>query len=70
MGYAELLETLQNLPQDKQEEVFDFVKFLAAKSTRLAPNSTAQAKLHEYQQTLASFEQKYAMTTAAFQHAF
>ena len=32
MGYAELLETIQNLPQDKRAEVFDFVEFLAAKS--------------------------------------
>lgn len=32
MGYAELIETIQNLPQDKQAEVFDFVEFLAAKS--------------------------------------
>lgn len=32
MGYAELIETLQNLPQDKRAEVFDFVEFLAAKS--------------------------------------
>lgn len=32
MGYAELIETIQNLPQDKRAEVFDFVEFLAAKS--------------------------------------
>ncbi len=32
MGYAELIETLENLPQDKRAEVFDFVEFLAAKS--------------------------------------
>ncbi|MFA6203952.1 MAG: DUF2281 domain-containing protein [Gallionella sp.] len=32
MGYAELIETLQNLPQDKRAEVFDFVEFLAARS--------------------------------------
>jgi len=32
MGYAELIETLQNLPQDKRAEVFDFVEFLARKS--------------------------------------
>ncbi|MDO9012309.1 MAG: DUF2281 domain-containing protein [Gallionella sp.] len=32
MGYAELIETLQNLPQDKRAEVFDFVEFLATKS--------------------------------------
>lgn len=31
MGYAELIERLQNLPQEKQAEVFDFVEFLAAR---------------------------------------
>jgi hypothetical protein len=29
MGYAELIERLQVLPQDKQAEVFDFVEFLS-----------------------------------------
>ncbi|MCK9389754.1 MAG: DUF2281 domain-containing protein [Sulfuritalea sp.] len=32
MGYAELIERLQALPQDKQTEVFDFVEFLSARS--------------------------------------
>lgn len=32
MGYAELIRTLQALPQDKQAEVFDFVDFLAARA--------------------------------------
>ncbi|MEX8520477.1 MAG: DUF2281 domain-containing protein [Leptothrix sp. (in: b-proteobacteria)] len=32
MGYAELIRTLQELPQDKQAEVFDFVDFLAARA--------------------------------------
>ncbi|PWC39050.1 DUF2281 domain-containing protein [Azospirillum sp. TSO35-2] len=31
MGYAELIEKLQALPEDKQAEVFDFVEFLAAR---------------------------------------
>ncbi len=31
MGYAELIETLKSLPQEKQAEVFDFVDFLAAR---------------------------------------
>lgn len=31
MGYAELIEKLQALPMDKQDEVFDFVEFLAAR---------------------------------------
>jgi hypothetical protein len=36
MGYAELIETLQNMPEDKRAEVFDFVEFLAAKSKALS----------------------------------
>lgn len=32
MGYAELIERLQALPQDKQAEVFDFVEFLSTRS--------------------------------------
>ncbi|MEQ1534139.1 MAG: DUF2281 domain-containing protein [Sideroxydans sp.] len=32
MGYAELIQTLQTLPQEKQSEVFDFVAFLANKA--------------------------------------
>jgi hypothetical protein len=31
MGYAELIEQLQTLPEDKRAEVFDFVAFLAAR---------------------------------------
>jgi len=29
MSYAELIETLQALPEAKQAEVFDFIEFLA-----------------------------------------
>jgi len=32
MGYAELIERLQALPQDKQTEIFDFVEFLSLRS--------------------------------------
>lgn len=31
MGHMELVRTLQTLPADKQEEVMDFVQFLALK---------------------------------------
>ena len=31
MGFAELIEKLQNLPAEKQAEVFDFVEFLAVR---------------------------------------
>lgn len=37
MGYAELIERLQALPQDKQAEVFDFVEFLLARSGAAEP---------------------------------
>lgn len=32
MGYAELIERLQKLPQEKQAEVFDFVEFLCLRT--------------------------------------
>lgn len=38
MGYAELIERLQALPQDKQAEVFDFVEFLLARSGAAEPH--------------------------------
>ena len=45
MGYAELIEKLQALPMDKQDEVFDFVKFLAARCGGSGSASgTVQAK--------------------------
>jgi hypothetical protein len=31
MGYAELIEKLKTLPDEKRTEVFDFVDFLAAR---------------------------------------
>jgi hypothetical protein len=41
MGYAELIECLQSLPQEKQAEVFDFVEFLASRA-HLPPGNTQQ----------------------------
>jgi hypothetical protein len=38
MGYAELIEHLQALPQDKQAEAFDFVEFLLARSGAAGPH--------------------------------
>lgn len=37
MVYAELIEKLQNLPEEKQAEVFDFVEFLAYQAKKLPP---------------------------------
>lgn len=34
MDYTQLIEKLQNLPEDKQAEVFDFVEFLNARFSR------------------------------------
>lgn len=34
MDYTQLIEKLQNLPEDKQAEVFDFVEFLNAHFSR------------------------------------
>ena len=39
MGYAELIERLQALPQDKQTEVFDFVEFLAMRNKSMEKQS-------------------------------
>jgi len=41
MGYAELIEKLQALPMDKQDEVFDFVEFLAARCGVSGPAPSA-----------------------------
>lgn len=34
MGYAELIEMLRSLPDDKRAEVFDFVEFLSARTAQ------------------------------------
>lgn len=36
MVFAELIEQLRALPQDKQAEVFDFVEFLSQRGQRVA----------------------------------
>ena len=53
MGYAELIEKLQDLLAEKQAEVFDFVEFLAvrfgkAKSTPLALGEWSDAEFSEF----------------------
>jgi hypothetical protein len=58
MGYAELIETLQNLPQDKRAEVFDFVEFLAAKA------KIASATQHEPEEWTDSEFAQFAMRQA------
>lgn len=47
MGYAELIERLQTLPDAKQAEVFDFVEFLTHRNQvkREAVHSLAESPL-------------------------
>ncbi|MDP2822322.1 MAG: hypothetical protein Q8O52_06545 [Sulfuritalea sp.] len=58
MGYAELIERLQALPQDKQAEVFDFVEFLS-----LRRDVAGRARLAQGEWTDAEFA-RMAMTQA------
>ena len=53
MGYAELIEKLQDLPAEKQAEVFDFVEFLAtrfgkAKSKPFTRDEWSDAEFAEF----------------------
>ncbi len=53
MRYAELIEKLQDLPAEKQAEVFDFVEFLAvrfgkAKGSSFAPGEWGDTELSEF----------------------
>lgn len=49
MGYAELIHTLEQLPEDKQAEVLDFAKFLAQKHQKeeIKPKTLAESSLAE-----------------------
>jgi hypothetical protein len=53
MGYAELLLTLEQLPEEKQAEVLDFAKFLAqrAASEGSKPDTLATSSLARWIQT-------------------
>ncbi len=53
MGYAELIEKLQDLPAEKQAEVYDFVEFLAdrfgkAKDSSFATGEWSDAEFAEF----------------------
>ena len=53
MRYAELIEKLQDLPAEKQAEVFDFVEFLTdrfskAKGTPYDPGEWSDAEFSEF----------------------
>ena len=70
MGNAELIEKIQNLPAEKQAEVFDFVGFLAVRSgkdkgTPFAPGQWSDAEFSEFamSQALRGMEQEPALYT-------
>ena len=45
MGYAELISKLEALPREKQDEVFEFVEFLSARSRTSAENAHTRAEV-------------------------
>ena len=47
MGYAELIHTLEQLPEDKQAEVLDFAKFLAQRVQKqeVQPKTLAESSM-------------------------
>ncbi len=60
MGYAELIETLQKLPEEKQNEVFDFVEYLASRaalnvSTRSEKSQSALAQMRTRPMMVSNF---------------
>jgi len=50
MDYAELIETLRQLPEDKQAEVLDFAQFLLQQAQRQGewPRTLAESALAEF----------------------
>ena len=49
IGYAELIEKMQNLPSEKQSEVLDFVEFLASRNSPPVAEESAQPKSALYE---------------------
>ena len=50
MSHAELIETFEQLPKEKQAEVLDFAKFLAqrAKPDQIEPKTLADSALAQW----------------------
>lgn len=50
MGYAELIQTLEQLPEEKQIEVLDFAKFLAQRNQQstIKPKTLAETELAKW----------------------
>ena len=50
MGYAELIQTLEQLPEEKQIEVLDFAKFLAQRNQQsmIEPKTLAETALAKW----------------------
>lgn len=46
MGYAELIQTLEQLPEDKRCEILDCAKFIAARHTQQQLEKEIEAGLH------------------------
>ena len=57
MGYAELIERLQALPQAKQAEVFDFVEFLSSRSAIANSQPLARGELTEAEFSAMAMQQ-------------
>ena len=59
MGYPELIEKLQALPQDKRAEVFDFVEYLVARFGGAGSDwSDAEFKEMAFGQALRGMEEE------------
>lgn len=56
MGYQELIEKLEALPEEKRTEVFDFVDFLSAKFAEAGDWTTKDFRDFSLAQALAGLE--------------
>lgn len=56
MGYTELINILEQLPPDRQAEVFDFAAFLAARG-RTAPDEAGRGHWNETEFARFSLDQ-------------
>ena len=50
MGYAELIQTLEQLPAEKQSEVLDFARFLVQRTQRdqIEPKTLAESSFAQW----------------------
>ncbi len=45
MGYSELIQTLEQLPEDRRAEIYDFAEFIATKHAQAQLNNAIQEGL-------------------------